>query len=190
MVEGLKKNGLLENTIVLIIADHGNCLGKHDEESKNNIYDESLRIPFMIYWEGKILPGIDHKFLGSMPDVFPSLLALMGLKNAIPKDIEGKSYANYFLNRSGPVPTEQYIMGAIPSSNVQLNTGFRGLRTSQHKLAYQRKVNKVQGFLFDLKNDPFERNNLYSENNAQVKQLRVSLVNWLQKTKDSFQLSD
>lgn len=190
LIEGLRKNKLLENTIVLITADHGNCLGKHDEESKNNIYEESLRIPFMIYWEGKILPGIDDKFLGSMPDVFPTLLELMGLKNAIPKDVEGKSYAAYFRNRSGPMPSEQFILGAVPSSNVQLNAGFRGLRTSRYKLAYQRKGNKVQGFLFDIKNDPFERNNLYSEDNKQVMQLRGRLLQWLQKTNDPFQLKD
>ena len=39
IVYGLKQEKLLDNTIILIMADHGNCLGKHDEVSKNNIYE-------------------------------------------------------------------------------------------------------------------------------------------------------
>ncbi|MNY66868.1 Sulfatase [compost metagenome] len=100
------------------MSDHGNCLGKHDETSKNNIYEESLRIPFIVYWKGHILPRIDNQFLGSFPDIYPTLLDLMGLKNKTPKELDGKSYAQYYLNGTGAKPTEQYILGAILSNNA------------------------------------------------------------------------
>lgn len=186
IVNALKQNGQLENTIFIITADHGNCLGKHNEVTKNNIYEESLSIPFIIYWKGKILPGINHKFLGSLPDLFPTLLDLVGYKNAIPKKIDGKSYADYFRNRKGKLPAEQFIMGAIISNNVNLNSGFRGIRTARYKLAYVKKGNAVEGFLFDLKNDPFELSNLYHKNHKQVKVMRPVLLKWLKKTKDEF----
>ena len=63
----LKKTGLEKNTIVLFSSDHGNCLGIHDQISKNNHYEESMRIPFIIRWPGKINPRQD-KLLISTPD--------------------------------------------------------------------------------------------------------------------------
>ncbi len=186
IINGLKKTGELDNTIVIVTADHGNCLGKHDEISKNNFYEESLRIPFIIYWKGKIMPGIDDKFLGSIPDIFPTLLDLTGDKNKIPGDIDGKSYAPYFLNRKGEIPTEQFILGNIVSDKVDGNTGFRGIRTTQYTLAYQRKGKKMEGFLFDFINDPFEMNNLYNKDDSRVKEMRSTLVKYLKETNDPF----
>lgn len=189
IIRSLKDKKLLENTIVVITADHGNCLGKHDEVSKNNIYEESLRVPFIIYWKGKIMPGIDNKLLLSMPDIYPTLLDLTGNKNSIPSSVDGKSYASYLLNRKGSIPTEQFIMGGIAYSKPN-SSGFRGLRTDRYKLAYERKGDHVIGYLFDLKNDPFELDNQYDRNREQVKKLRPKLEEWLQKTNDGFVLAN
>lgn len=186
IISALKEQKLLENTIVLIIADHGNCLGKHNEVSKNNIYEESLRIPFIIYWKDKIQKGIDNKLLASMPDVYPTLLDLAGLKGEVPASVDGKSYAPYFLKRKGKLPKEQFIMGNIPSNDVRINSGFRGVRTENYKLAYQRSGEKLEGFLFDLKKDPYEMNNLYHKDHPQVKRLTLRVKDWIAKTKDGF----
>ena len=187
IVEGLKKNKQLDNTIIMIMADHGNCLGKHDEVSKNNIYEESLRIPFIVYWKGQIKARIDTTFLGNLPDIYPSLLELTGNKKLIPADIDGVSYAPYLKNGSGSTPKEQYILGAIMSSNARKNTGFRGIRTANYKLAYQQKKDGTQdAFLYDIKNDPFEQNNLYSKEDKRVVELKAALIKWLDKTNDTF----
>lgn len=190
IIGSLKDKGLLDNTIVLITADHGNCLGKHDEVSKNNIFEESLRIPFLIYWKGRISPGVDDRLLAGMPDIYPTLLDLVGLKNEIPKGTDGVSYAPYLLKRQGKLPGEQFIMGAISESNAKVNPGFRGIRTDRYKLAYYRKNNKNEGFLFDLKADPFELHNLYDQEPWQVKQLTKKLKNWLKKNNDDFVLQE
>lgn len=188
IINGLKANGQLDNTIVVITADHGNCLGKHDEISKNNIYEESLNIPFIVYWKGKIIPGIDDKFLGSIVDVCPTLLDLTGLQNQIPKGMDGKSFAPYLLNKTGPMPPEQFILGNIISNKVDANNGFRGIRTAQYTLAYQRKGNKLEGFLFNLKTDPFEMNNLFNKDDSRVIEMKKDLAKWLKKTNDPFVL--
>ncbi len=188
LLQGLKDYKLDDNTIVVFTADHGNCLGKHDEVSKNNIYEESLNIPFIIYWKGHIIPRIDNKFLGSLPDLYPTFLDLMGFKKAIPKDIDGISYANYFLKGKGEKPASQYIMGNIVSNAVKINSGFRGIRTKQFKFAYVKTNDKTTGFLFDLKKDPFELNNIYVANSAVVRKLRKELIKQLAATKDSFVL--
>jgi len=188
ILQGLKDQKLDENTIVIVTADHGNCLGKHSEESKNNIYEESLRIPFFIYWKGHIVPRIDNTFLGSIPDIYPTLLELMGMKDKTPKTIDGKSYAQYYLNGKGEKPTEQYILGAIASNNVNVNTGFRGIRTNDYTFAYVKKKGKGEYELYDLKADPFELNNIYKPDLPIVKKLQPVLVQWLKKTRDGFVL--
>lgn len=188
IIQGLKDQKLDDNTIVLITADHGNCLGKHDEVSKNNIYEESLRIPFILYWKGHIMARKDNQFLGSIPDIYPSLLELMGLKNKTPKDLDGTSYAQYFLNGKGPVPSEQFILGAIISNDARINSGFRGIRTKDYKLAYVKKKQKGEFVLYDLKADPFEMKNIYKPDNKMVKKLKPVLEHWLQKTNDGFTL--
>lgn len=186
ILQGLKDQKLDENTIVVIMADHGNCLGKHSEVSKNNIFEESLRIPFIVYWKGHIQPRMDSTFLGSLPDIYPTLLELMGMKDKTPTAIDGKSYAQYYLNGKGEKPTEQYILGAIVSNNVNMNTGFRGIRTTDYKLAYVKKKGKGEYVLYDLKTDPFELNNIYNLDIPVVKKMQSSLMQWLEKTKDGF----
>jgi len=191
IVQGLRKAKVLDNTIIIIMADHGNCLGKHQEESKNNIYEESLSIPFIVYWKGKILPRIDTTFLGCIPDIYPTLLDLVGEKQHIPKDIDGISYSQYFKTGKGNKPTEQYILGAIMSNNAKKNTGFRGIRNNDYTLAFmQKKDGTQQSFLYNLKSDPFEMNNIYNKDDAKAKELKAKLLTWLEKTHDSFIIKD
>jgi arylsulfatase A-like enzyme len=190
ILQGLKDNKLDDNTIVVFMADHGNCLGKHDEISKNNIYEESLSIPFIIYWKGHILPRIDNTFLGSIPDLFPTFLDLMGLKSATPSDVDGLSYADYFKNGSGKKPANQYIMGAVISNQVNINTGFRGIRTKNYTFAYVKKGSKTESILFDLIKDPFELHNIYDPKSDVVKKFRKELIRRLKETKDGFQIPD
>jgi arylsulfatase A-like enzyme len=189
IINALKERKMFDNTIIVFIADHGNCLGKHDEESKNNIYEESLHIPFIICWKGKIKPAMDNSFLGSIPDVYPTLLDLAGLKSKIPQSVDGKSYASYFLKGKGDQPSEQIIMGAMAYDTLQKGqSGFRGIRTAQYKLAYQKTKKKTEAFLFDLQADPFEQHNLYSKDNAQVKLMKPKLAAWLKEHNDPFTL--
>jgi len=186
ILEYLKQSKLDENTIVVFMADHGNCLGKHNEISKNNIYEESLRVPFIMSWKGHIKPKTDTTLLMSTPDIYPTLLDLMGLKASIPADIDGRSSATYILNGQGRGCNEQYILGAINPPNI--NSGFRGIRTARYKLAYVRKGKVLTPYLFDLKRDPFELNNIYSANDSIVNKLLPPLKNWLTKTNDQFVL--
>ena len=48
ILDALKQQGLEEDTIVVFTSDHGNCLGIHNQIAKNNRYEESMRVPFLI----------------------------------------------------------------------------------------------------------------------------------------------
>lgn len=182
----LESSGLDDNTIVIFMADHGDCLGKHNEVSKNTFYEESIRIPLIIYWEGKIAHSFDDKMLLSIPDIFPTVLNMMGVKTKLPDDLGGRDFSQYILTGKGDYPQEQFIMGAVTASNK--NTGFRGLRTTQYKLVYSHKRKQNSSYLFDLKKDPFELNNIYESNPGVVKTLKANLQTWLNKLNDSFDI--
>ena len=186
ILDYLKQSGLQKNTIIVFTADHGNSLGKHEEVSKNHFYEESLRIPFIVHWDGKILARYDDKMLMSEPDIFPTILSMIGLKSQLPVDIDGRDFSNYILNGKGNYPTQQYILGSIAASNK--NSGFRGLRTSQYKLVYELQGKTLNKYLFDINNDPFELNNIYESNAKIVNNLKKNLKVWLANTNDNFNL--
>lgn len=183
----LNRLGLEDNTIVLFISDHGNCVGKHNEITKNNIYEESLRVPFILYWKGHVTARIDSECLMSYPDIYPTLLDMMGLKSKIPASVEGESRAHYLLTGKGAYPRLQYFMGNIHAADS--TSGFRGVRTQQFKLAFQKEEKgEINKYLFNLTEDPYEMHNLYGSTGSSgiIDSLRNSLITWLKKTNDPF----
>lgn len=182
----LKQSGLQKNTIIIFMADHGNSLGKHEEVSKNHFHEESVRIPFIMHWDGKILARYDDKMLMSEPDIFPTLINMMGVKTPPLTDIDGKDFSKYITTGKGDYPKLQYIMGSVAASRS--NSGFRGVRTAQYKLVYDLAGKTLNKYLFDIQKDPFELNNLYQSNPKEVEILKKDLKSWLKKTNDKFDL--
>ena len=177
----LKLQGLEKNTLVLFASDHGNCLGIHDEISKNNHYEESMRIPFLIRWPEHLQPRIDDLLI-STPDFAPTLLGLMGFHEDIPPGTDGTDYSNLFLTGDGERPNSQLFM----SVNVGKEAlGARGVRTHRYTLMIQKDLDKQdQVELFDNQKDPFQLNNLSEKQTEIRKTLTKELEGWLVKTKD------
>jgi len=75
-------------------------------------------------------------------------------------------------------------MGEISERNKQ--SGFRGIRTPRYKLSYQKTANGITPSFFDLENDPFELNNIYSEDSATVKDLKKKIKAHLKANSDPF----
>lgn len=187
IINYLHQSGLDDNTIVVFTSDHGNCLGKHNESTKNNMYEASMRVPLIIYWKNHIQPRLDSTLLISMPDLYPTLLDLMGLRNRIPNTVEGISAAGYLLDKEEAPYKNQFVMGSLQAGNP--NSGFRSVRTAQYKLVYGKdKTGGTIPYLFDLKKDPYELTNMYQAESPVVQQLLPELKHWLKKTKDPFTL--
>ncbi|MDQ8198619.1 sulfatase [Pelagicoccus enzymogenes] len=174
--------GLKEDTIVVFTSDHGDCLGTHGEVSKNNPFEESMRVPFLIRWPGKIKPGSDDLLL-STPDIYPTLLDLMGFEKELPEGLQGDSYAQLMRGANIVRPSSQLYL-KIPSEAPGL--GARGVRTQRYKLVLDISANKeVSRMLFDLKEDPYELENLAGSHPRVVEQLiDKELKPWLLKTGD------
>lgn len=88
IINELDSLDLAENTLVMFFSDHGTCMGSHAEPSKNVGFEEAMRTPMMFRWKNHIKPKIDD-ILFSAPDIFPTMLSLMGFNNIIPDRVEG-----------------------------------------------------------------------------------------------------
>jgi arylsulfatase A-like enzyme len=176
----IKEQRIEEDTIVVFTADHGNCLGIHGQVSKNNRYEESMRIPFMIRYPGRIKPRRDD-LLMSVPDLYPTLMELMGFAKDIPADVEGTSYAKQFTTGKGSRPDAQLYMWV----NVKdPKYGRRGIRTDRYTLVFIRREEEEKVILHDNIKDKYQLKNIAGESPEVVKELTEKLNEWLRKTKD------
>jgi len=172
ILEALKMQGLEEDTIVVFTSDHGNCLGIHHKITKNNRYEESMRIPFIIRWPGKIKPRQDDLLFSSL-DMCPTMLGLMGLEHAIGKDVDGKSYAREFLGHKSKRPEWQWYMW-VPKGKPAW--GRRGIRNQAYTFVVSKIPDKpTEYYLHDNKNDPYQLRNIAEERPDLVKQLMFEL---------------
>lgn len=177
----LEEDGLSANTIVVFTSDHGDCMGIHGEVTKNNPYEESMRVPLLIRFPGKIKPHTDDILL-STTDLYPTLLGLMGYAASIPNEVDGANLAVYLTTGKGSKPDSQWYMRI---SNADTSMGLRGLRTDRYTFVInQQKENQKDVMLFDRKEDPYQMKNIAGENPSLEKELTLKLRGWLKKYQD------
>lgn len=185
IVAALDESGMGEDTLVLFTSDHGNCVGIHNERTKNNPFEESMRVPMMLRWPGRIRPRRSDLLISTY-DLYPTLLDLMGLGAAVPAEVQGTSHAGYCLTGQGPQPTSQLyikIPYALPAY------GRRGVRTARDKLVLSRNSpdDRLVTQLYDLQKDPYELHDIADESPGRVAALiREELRPWLEKPGDPF----
>jgi len=180
ILAALDASGLADDTIVVFTSDHGDCLGRHDEVSKNNPYEESIRVPFIIRWPGQI-PSRRDDLLLSAPDIYPTLIDLLGFAIDIPAAVEGTSYAELFRGHHMARPTSQLYLRIDPANPA---LGRRGLRTATHTLLIEREATGETIALYDRVADPCQLTDVSADHPDLVQSLRQELHLWLARTHD------
>lgn len=89
----LKKNQLMENTLIWYCSDNGGLVEKYSggRAKKGSIYEGGLRVPCMIEWKGNISPSTTD-YPGVTSDIYPTLLELIGLTPSHPHPLDGISF--------------------------------------------------------------------------------------------------
>jgi arylsulfatase A-like enzyme len=155
----LDASGLAKNTIVIYTSDQGFFLGDHGLFDKRFMYEESLRMPFLVRWPGVIKPGTHSDAMALNVDFAPTFLEAAGLP--VPADMQGRSLVPVL---RGHVPadwrTSMYYRYYHDPGDHNTRAHY-GVRTRTHKLVYYWK--KDQWELFDLVDDPSELSNLYGQ---------------------------
>lgn len=168
----LKAQGLDKNTIVIFSSDHGETMcSQGTDDPKNSPYAESMNVPFIVRYPGKVTAGIDKKLLLSSADIMPTVLGLAGLEKQIPPTVEGRNYAARFTGQGDVTPLRDGAL-YIKNADGQKDAGgkvisyfpiARGIKTTRYTLSLtiDRKTRELKSaLLFDDLNDPYQLHNL------------------------------
>lgn len=150
--EDLKKNGLWDNTIVLLTSDHGYQLGEHFQWGKVTLFEVCNRVPLLIRVPGQTQSGSASQGLVELVDLFPTLAELCGVKT--PKDIQGMSLVS-MLKDSKSSGKEAVYTVVTRGKNLG-----KAIRTDRWR--YARWPDGEE--LYDLENDIEEHTNLVYSN--------------------------
>ncbi len=180
ILDKLDELELAENTLVVFVSDHGEMLGAHGMRGKFNFYEESVRVPFVIRYPGKIKAAQTISAPVSILNIYPTVLDYAGLKN-IPSD----GYSLRGLMEGSSAPDYDFAVSEWQWKNANVPSIM--IRTDSWKLmTTHRSGGKNVDALYDLKNDPFEMNNLLGSNPDRIKhkeraeELRLKLVSYLE----------
>jgi arylsulfatase A-like enzyme len=159
LLDYLDKNGLAENTIVIYTSDQGFFLGDHDWFDKRFMYEESLKMPFLVRWPARVKAGSVNNGMILNVDFAPTLLDAAGQK--VPADIQGRSFLSLLKGeRPRDWRTSMYYRYYHYPQDHRVQPHY-GVRTERYKLIYFNKINQWE--LFDLEKDPYELKNVYND---------------------------
>lgn len=192
LFDHLDQAGQLDNTVIIYTGDQGFMLGEHDYQDKRWMYEESQRMPLLIRYPKSIKPG--QKFDSIVENVDFGPLMLDFAYAIIPENVQGRSFRS--LLETG-IEAEDWKQEAYYRYWMHMahhdNPAHLGIRTKNYKLIYYYGCNYDGGYqtppgweLYDLKNDPFETQNLYasSEHQAVVEQLKSRLADLRRRVGD------
>lgn len=100
LLDALEERNLADNTLVIFAADNGMNMGHHGIWGKGNgtrpmnMYDTSVKVPFLVRWPGTVPAGQVCQRMVSAYDFFPTLLDLLGLDNQQIQHLPGTSFAD------------------------------------------------------------------------------------------------
>ena len=155
VLDYLDESGLADNTVVIYSSDQGFYLGDHGWYDKRWMYEESLRMPFIVRWPGQTPAGSTCDALCQNIDFGPTFLALAGAQ--VPAAMQGVSMVP-LLRGERPADWRRsiyYHYYEYPA--VHMVNRHYGVRTERHKLIHYYQLGEWE--LFDLELDPDELTN-------------------------------
>jgi arylsulfatase A-like enzyme len=188
VLDFLDRNGLAKNTIVIYTSDQGFFLGDHGLFDKRFMYEESLRMPFLVRWPAAIKAGTRSDAIALNVDFAPTFLETAGIP--VPADMQGRSLLPILRGRTpADWRTSMYYRYYHDPGDHNTRAHY-GVRTRTHKLIYFWK--KDQWELFDLVNDPSELHNLYGQpgQEALTATLKAELARLKRAVRDDDQLAN
>src|SRR5262249_47473616 len=154
--------GLLDNTLLVILGDHGEAFGQHQGNYGHSIfiYEENVRVPYLIVLPGLIREPVRVRRVASTVDTAPTVLDLLGLPR--PDAYQERSLLD-------PHP-------ALALFFTDYSLGLLGLRDGRWKLIHELEPDRSK--LFDLESDPGELHDVADQHPERVEAYREHLLRW------------
>jgi len=162
LMEVLEKRGNLDNTLIIFTSDNGYFHMEHRRWDKRLAYEESLRIPMICVFPGRIAPGSTVEELVSNVDFAPTVLSYAGLP--MPEQMQGRSMQPLFSGE--PVEWRGQVFYEYWTDLVHAIPTMKAVRTDRYKLIRYPELEDIDE-LYDLKNDPHEMTNLVGKDEHQ-----------------------
>jgi arylsulfatase A-like enzyme len=189
IVQTLKDQGLLENTLIVFTSDNGGLgldeLGPIPTDMaplrkwKGHIYEGGTRVPAMVSWAGKIAPGNVSDTYFSSIDYLPTFCELTGI-TAIPEKADGQSVLSLFLKpdqKGGQPPVQtRPLFWHYPHFSNQLGRPAGSVRVGDYKLVELYESGTLE--LYNLKEDISESNDLSKQMPGKTSELHRMLKDW------------
>jgi arylsulfatase len=169
IVAALEARGVLDNTMIIFTSDHGDCLNDHGHSQKWNMYEQSVHVPAIICWPGKIREGQRLSQLVSLFDFGPTVLEAAGVE--VPDWMEARPLSDLLFDI--PSAPRDQVFAEHSDDAILTDTEFMTMiRQGPWKLVHF--VDSPEGQLFNLDQDPGERRNLWDDSAHQA--TRQSLI--------------
>ncbi|MDR2808990.1 MAG: sulfatase [Tannerellaceae bacterium] len=180
VLDYLKEAGLDQNTLVVYMGDNGFAWGEHGLIDKRQFYEESVRVPMLVYAPGLFQGGRTIENLVQNVDIAPTIMDYLGVEKA--PQMVGQSFLPLLKGDDVPwrnrIFYEYYWEHEFPQTPT-----MHGVRTDRYKYIRYHGVWDTNEF-YDLQEDPAETKNLIAapEHQELIKQLNRDLYNWLEET--------
>ena len=186
----LKELNIYEKSIIILTTDHGeelldhNGIGHASTWKNSLLYDELIHIPLIIRIPGSKYKSAKIDSFVEQVDILPTFLDYFNL-NYNKDKFDGKSFKPLLTGEGSWC--KNYVFAASTPCGWQCKEQeykryIYSLRTKQYKLILDKSPNNSKFYLFDIKKDPFENNNIYNNNIISLT-LTEKLNNWILKTK-------
>jgi len=186
----LRQLGILDNTLIIVVSDHGEEFWEHGWTAHGHSLYQELAHAVFLMWNPKLLPAprrITEPV--QLIDVMPTVLDLLDVK--IPEIIEGQSLAPLAkgqpFQRRAPVMTSRYAhVGARAGGVPENRTDTFALLEAGWKLIYRDKgkeagIDRVE--LYDRRTDRAEKTNVAAQNPQQVERMMAEIAKWMDAQK-------
>ena len=166
LLDYLRKENLLDNTIIVFTSDHGDMCGEHGLTNKGIPLEASAKIPFIVYYPEKINKGTVVNEALSVVDFAPTILSLVDVKSSVQHS--GRDASALLMKGKAPKNWNDVIFMRGTSSPEESKKVAKGKAcwvaavTSRYKLVFS-EVPTEKPWLLDLEKDPMELMNYYSD---------------------------
>lgn len=168
MLQGLEQLGLASNTMVAVLADHGESLGEHGEATHGVfLYDATLHVPFLLAGPQVPRGKVVHEQVRSI-DALPTLLAYAGMASA--PGIQGVNLRPLIESGGSGNAAYSYSETLYPRTYMGWSE-LAAMRSKGWKLIVAPRPE-----LYDLSKDPGESHNLITAYPAEADQLRKKIT--------------
>lgn len=187
LFEKLETLGLLDNTIIIITADHGESLYEHNIFfDHHGLYEVTVRVPLLIYDEGEGMRGYVHTPV-QLVDLFPTILEICGLRRTLSlmRGLDGLPLSSLL----DKVQEDRFLFfeEAHTERKIALRTRRAKYITALNpKDAICKYCGRIHGGLeelYNLEKDPSEKKNLVYEREEVKALLRKILLNKFRRLK-------